>query len=211
MDRIWIFTTEIYVNDTVAVTPPMPLDVKNGLPGFELWFGTNPSNKCCFIFHLNTCVAMNTGNLTVHKWLMTTYLELVAEYIQFDNQHPFEPLQLHCAVEDLAVMESIHGNLKAIVLYWLWYGMTGKKVLLSFGLGDSIAVNSIVGVPTIKSWKTVLDFTSDTLLVKGLNTEFLLVYEATKHGLPPGVEFLSTNLCVHYPVASIMQLLCLPI
>lgn len=191
--RIWVFTADIMVSDTKSITPPMPLDVDNGLPGIELWFGTSSENECCFICHMDTCAAMNTGNLTVHKWVMTTYPELVAEYIQFDDQHPFEPLQLHCAVEDLASTESMHGKLTAIVRYWMRYELNGKKVLLSFGLGDSVAVNSIVGIPTIKSWKSVFDFGSDTLVAKSLNREFPLIYEATKHGLPPGVNFSSTD------------------
>ena len=125
--RLWVFTVDIFVSDTLAVTPPIPLDVDKGLPGIELWFGTNLSNECCFIFHMDTCAAMNTGNLTVHKWLMTKYPELGAEYIQFNKQCPFEPLQLHCAVEDLAITEYMHGNLTAIVQYWLLYESNGKK------------------------------------------------------------------------------------
>ena len=116
-----MFTVDIFVNDPITVTPPMPLDVDNVLLGIELWFGTNPTNECCFICHIETCAAMNTGNLTVHKWLITTYPELVAEYVQFDEQHPFEPLQLHCEVEDLASIDSMHGKLTSIVRYWLRY------------------------------------------------------------------------------------------
>ena len=60
--RIWVFTADILISDTKAITPPMPLDVDNGLPGIELWFGTSPDNECGFICHMDTCVAMNTGN-----------------------------------------------------------------------------------------------------------------------------------------------------
>ena len=48
---------------------------------------------------------MNTGNLTVHNCLMTQHPEIVAEYIQFDDTRPFEPLHLHYAVKDLAKTE----------------------------------------------------------------------------------------------------------
>ena len=44
---------------------------------------------------MDTYAAMNTGNLTVHKWLMTKYPELVAEYIQVNDSRPFEPLKLY--------------------------------------------------------------------------------------------------------------------
>ena len=100
---------------------------------------------------------MNTWNLLVHKWLMTMHPHLVAEYIKFDDSRPFEPLQLHCTVADLEQAKSIHGRL-TIVRYWLLYEQDGKGVLLLFGLGDSVTVKSIVGIPTIKAWKSIFVF-----------------------------------------------------
>ena len=67
-----------------------------------------------------------------------------------------------------------------------------EKVVLSFGLGASVAVNSIVGIPTIKEWKFVMDLESNTLVACGINTEFLMHYKATKHGIPKGIVFNST-------------------
>lgn len=90
----------ILVNDMRCISPPMPLDVDNGLPGLQFWFGTEASNEVGFIYHMDTCAAMNTKNLTVHKWVITNHPHFVAEYIQYDNIR-FKPLQFHCTVEDL--------------------------------------------------------------------------------------------------------------
>ena len=128
----------------------MPLDVDNGLPSIELWFGTDTTNEISFICHMDTCAAMNTGNFLVYKWLMMQKTDLVTEYIQFNDAHPFESLQLHWAVEDLATTKSMHGKLTEIVSYWLRCKQYGKCVLLSFGLGNSVAVNSLIGIPSIK-------------------------------------------------------------
>ena len=57
---------------------------------------------------------MNTGNLQVHKWLMTAHPTIVAEYIQYDDSDPFQPLQLYCAVNSLDDIESMHGKLTTI-------------------------------------------------------------------------------------------------
>ena len=195
INRLWAYSANIFISDTTSSTPPMPLDVDNGLPGIELWFGTSQEDELCFICHMDTCAAMNTGNLTVHKWLMTKYPHLVAEYIQFDDSRPFEPLKLHCAVEDLVATESLHGKLTSIVRYWIRYSKNDKKEILSFGLGDSVAVNSLVGIPTIKAWQYLLDFEDSSMISRGLNTKFPLIFEATKHGLPPGVGFLLQTLC----------------
>ena len=83
----------------------------------------------------------------------------------------------------------MHGKLTAIVRYWLQYEHGGKKVLLSFGLGANVAVNYIVGIPRLKSWKCIFDFETHKLVAGGINTKFPLHYEATKHGLPNGIAF----------------------
>ena len=52
------------------------------------------------------------------EWIMTTYPEIVAEYIQYDDNNPFEPIQLSCAVQDLNTVQAEHGKLTVIVHYW---------------------------------------------------------------------------------------------
>jgi len=191
--RLWVCFAHIMVSTQHPVTPPMPLDVDNGLPGIELWFGTESSSEVSFICHMDTCAAMNTGNLLVHQWLMSKFPHIVAEYIQYDDVKPFEPLQLHCAVNDLVKTESMHGKLTAIVRYWLRHKRDGKPVILSFGLGASVEVNSIVGITTIRQWNSVFDFSSNELVAKSINSRFPLIYESTKHGLPTGVHFSSED------------------
>ena len=75
--------------------------------------------------HLDTCAAMNTGNLRVHQWLMTKHHNIADEYLQY-NKTPFEPLQLQCAVKELQSVESEHGKLTAIVRYKLRYKQSEK-------------------------------------------------------------------------------------
>ena len=120
---------------------------------------------------------------------MKKHPHLVAEYNQIDDSRPFEPLQLHCAVMDLERVESMHGKLTVIVRCWLRYDRDGKGVLLSFNLGDSVTVNSIVDIPTIKAWKSIFDFNANIKVAKRFKTTFPLIYEATKHGLPVDTIF----------------------
>ena len=99
----------------------MPIDVDNGLPGIKLWFGREETNEADLLCHMDTYATMNTGNLAVHQWLITTQPYLVVEYIQYDDSRPFEPLQLHCADEDLSKTESMHGKLTGIARYCMRY------------------------------------------------------------------------------------------
>ena len=116
-----MFTMQILTTPASNITPPMPLDVDNGLPGVEMWFGRNKSSEGGMFCHLDSCAVINTGNLHVHKWLITTYLHLVIEYIQYDDTNPFQPFKLACVVRDHEMIDSMHGKLTTIVRYWLRY------------------------------------------------------------------------------------------
>ena len=141
---------------------------------------------------MDTCVTINTGNLMLHKWLVTQNPELVTEYIQFADTYPFDPIQVHCALEYLATIKSMYGKITVIVCYWLRYKQDGRCVLLSFGLGDSVAVHSLNGILTIKVWKVLLDFELDSMIARDVHVQFPLIFEATKHGLPPGIIFYAS-------------------
>ena len=54
-------------------------------------------------------------------------------------------------------------------------------------------VDSFVSISIIKAWQCLLDFNNNSIIVRGLNTRFPLIFEATKHGLPPGVIFLASD------------------
>ena len=103
---------------------------------------------------------MSTGNLQLHEWIMTAYPEIVAEYIQYDDNNPFEPIQLSCAVQDLNTVQADRGKLTAIVRYWNQYKVSDSErhMILSFDLGAGVAVNTIIGLPTLRQWGSSIDF-----------------------------------------------------
>ena len=68
----------------------------------------------------------------------------------------------------------MHRKLTAIVHYWLRYKQDGKQVILSFGLGDSVAVNSIVGILTIKALISLFDFETHELIARGLKKHLFM-------------------------------------
>ena len=96
--RLWVYVAQLLTTPTSRLCAPMPLDVDNGLPGIELWLGRDAASEVGLLMHLDSCAAMNTGNLSVHQWLMTKHPHLVVEYIKYGDAHPFDPLQLACVV-----------------------------------------------------------------------------------------------------------------
>lgn len=189
--RLFVTIGRVLVSTLAAKGAPMPLDVDNGLPGVEMRLGTTDDTEVTFICHVDTCAAMSTGNLQLHEWIMTTYPDIVAEYIQYDDNNPFEPIQLSCAVQDLNTVQAEHGKLTAIVRYWTRYkvGDSEKHMILSFGLGAGVAVNTIIGLPTLRQWGSSIDLGSNMLTAPALKIKFQMHYEPTKLGIPIGVEF----------------------
>ena len=60
---------------------------------------------------------------------------------------------------------------------------------LSFGLGESISVNAIIGLPTLKEWKLIMDMDSSCATSKLLGQEFPLTFKHAASGFPDGVAF----------------------
>ena len=74
----------------------IPLD--NDLPEIVLQAGTNDINMISFLCHLDLCTAMNTGNLLLHRYIMMQHPEIIAEYCQYDDSNPFQPICLQVAI-----------------------------------------------------------------------------------------------------------------
>ena len=97
---------------TVGSSPNLrarPLPLNNDLPAAVIRFGTLDENKIAFTCHLDSCAAMNTGNLHLHQWIMTQHPYIVDQYEQFDDEHPFRPITLDCVVPQ-SEAEKQHAN-----------------------------------------------------------------------------------------------------
>ena len=100
--RMYVYTENLLATPLHVPVLQMPLDSDNGLPGVVLWIGiTNNDDTIIFLAHFDTCAAMNTGNPSLDKYIMTKYPSLVAKFIQYDNADPFDPIILQCTVADL--------------------------------------------------------------------------------------------------------------
>ena len=170
---------------------PMPLALDNGLPSIQLRFGNENDKEVSFSTHVDSCAAMNVGNLRLHHWIITTNPNIVESYIQFDDENPFDPIALNCAVDKNPSTHTDMGNkLTAMVTYKTrYFDDKHNPVTLSFGLGANVAVNAIIGKPTLHQWRCVLDFDSNSLISRDLNTKFPLNYNSANSGIPAHVKF----------------------
>ena len=83
--------------------------------------------------------------------IITTNPDIANSYIRFDGEKHFDPICLNCALGE--ENKNLKGKLTFLVTLKTRYKDVNKKsVLLSFGLGKYIAVNSIIGKPSLNNW-----------------------------------------------------------
>ena len=151
---------------------------------------------------------MNTGNLTIHQYIITKHPSIVAEYIQFDDNNPFDPIRLECAVPQLALSDEKQGCLTAIVRYFTKYThKDGKPVILSFGLGKDVTVNAIIGLPTLRQWGGDIILSKNTFIAQNLNTEFPLDFKSANNFICPP-EFIPTRDFIRPPSIAQVRMQC---
>jgi hypothetical protein len=123
---------------------------------------------------------------------VTTYPEIVHSYEEFDDSQPFEAIRLVGAISDPAEFdEDTHGKLTAIVRYHMPYtDRDSSPTALCIALGSDVAVNTILGFPTITDFEIELRLRSPRSFYSSvLDHTFTFSQSEAKSGLPGGVEF----------------------
>ena len=72
----------------------MLIAIDNGLPHITFSLGSDPTLDPTLCGLMDTCGAPNTAYLLFHLWLMSERPDLVAEFISFGDDNPFEPIKL---------------------------------------------------------------------------------------------------------------------
>ena len=172
-----------------VIARKMPLSIDNDLPSTVLRFGSSDKNEIAFAVHCDSCAAMNTANELLHMWIMTTYPEIVLKYERYDDVVAFQPITLDCAIPT-SNAEKDKGKLSSVVTYKTRYHKEdGTMMTLSFGLGEDILVNAIIGLPTFREWQLVLDISENRVFSKMLNLSFDLSFQHAATGLPDNINF----------------------
>ena len=64
-----------------------------------------------------------------------------------------------------------------------------------FALGELVRVNAILGLPTIKEWKLVLDVDDGKAMSKVLGIYFDLDFQHAAQDFPKGVSLKKNTIC----------------
>ena len=158
---------------------PMPLRVDNGLPHVRLNLGETADATLSVLF--DSGAALSSGYLPYHLWIMRENPDIVASFERFDDSNPFEPIKLGGAIrhpEDYS--ESMHGQLTAIIRYKTPYvDNDGSPIHISFGLGNDMTVNTILGMPIIKDLGMIPNFRARLVICEDSPATFAIRYHET--------------------------------
>ena len=116
----------------------MPLTINNKLPSINIRFRSSKNHsEISFASHIDSCAAMDVGNIRIHQWVITTHPKIVSHYIQYNYENPFDTIQLNYAVEDYEKMKYTYGKLTALVVYnTIYFHPNSTKIIKTeFGLG----------------------------------------------------------------------------
>ena len=161
---------------------PMPIRVDNGLPHLCLNLGLDSDATLSVLF--DSGAALSSGYLPYHLWIMRENPDIVASFERFDDSNPFEPIKLGGAIrhpDDYNA--SLHGQLTAIIRYKTpYFDNDGSPIRISFGLGNDMTVNTILGMPVIKDLGMLPNFRTAVVTCDDSPATFEIRYHETSCG-----------------------------
>lgn len=172
----------------------MPIECDSNLPAIVIRLGKDDNSEVPVTFNLDSCAGMSTGNLTIHHYAMTMFPDCVYSYEEYNDANPFTPISLEGITSDGKDIENFEtGRLTAVVTYLTRYSIDNTPQTISFGLGNSIAVNGLIGLPQLKKWKMILDFDTNTASSKNIKLSWIMEFVDAARGLPSQVHFDSSK------------------
>ena len=100
---------------------------------------------------LDTGVAMNSGNLTYHLWVMSQCPEMVGEFIQCGDCTRYDVVQRLATLNlDSTHQPLDHEKMTAVIRYMTRYLVNKRDPLfIYFVLGNDVSLRYLLGLPTL--------------------------------------------------------------
>ena len=130
---------------------------------FQLGLKTNEYNHMRVL--VDTGAAMNLGYKDCHFCVMSQCPEIVAEYLQCDENTYYDTVQLLAALDLNVVPQSnTHDQMTAVVKYHTLYLVNDtESLIISFALDNDISLCSVLGLPNLLSMSATIDLQRGTI------------------------------------------------
>ena len=138
---------------------------------------------------VETSVAMYSGNIAYHLWVMSECLEMVGEIIQCGGKSDYDVVKLLAALDlDTSQQPLEHENMTAVIMYHTPYLVNKREALfLSFALGNDVSLRYVLDLPTLLAIGGSINLVKGEIVCSEIDRTFALSLEPTDKGLPDGV------------------------
>ena len=167
-------------NNSVEGNTTMPINIDNNLPCVDFALGQESGGNSIHLRMLvDSGAAMNSGNKAYHRQIVSQFPDIVTEYIECGPGTKYDLVQLKVAVtQSAAEADFTNGTLSAIIRYKTPYFVNSQQLILSFDLGDNLALRT-----TLIAMHGILDMVTNTLTLQKLDMKLPLVMTEPCSGL----------------------------
>ena len=155
---------------------------RNELPHIKLIISCfNGDNAICIKILYYTGAALSTGFLDDHENIWKNHPKVVATYEKFDGENPFDPIKLCGAITNPKYYdESRHELLSTMIEYYTPYKYSDSSAFtLTLALGVGMAVNSILGLPSIIEGEIEPKWKKNVYLAHAFKAKFPIEFQQT--------------------------------
>ena len=155
----------------------MPINIDNNLPCVVFELGHETGGKAILLRILvDSGAAMNSDNKNYNHKIMSQFPDIEAEYIEWGPETKYDLVQLKVAVtQSAAEADFTNGTLSAIIWYETLYFVNSQQLILSFALGDNLALRTILGTPSLIAMHGILHMFNNTHTLQKLDMKLPLV------------------------------------
>ena len=109
----------------------MPIKINNSHPSINFRFGGKKDDDNRMMMMVDTSTAIKTGNLNYHLWVMSQCQEIVAKYLQCEEDTEYEVVQLLAILDlNMEFKPSTPGHMTAVMLYHTSFYVNKKDPLI---------------------------------------------------------------------------------
>ena len=163
--------------------PLLPISIDSNLPHIKLGIGKQDEPDITLLVAYDTCAVLNVGYLKYHMEVIKKYPHVVRT-IEWAKDK-YTPLNLTGVIKDDS-QKSVQGQLVGVIEYTMPYlTEDGGETSFKVAVGNSVAVNTIIGMSMIKPAKLSLDL-EDSVVNPGIlkTTPFKVQFKGTMRSLP---------------------------
>lgn len=123
-----------------------------------------------------TCASLCTGCKSFHQWFATQVPSTISKFVECGPSTPYDDITFCTAIkDDIGTLSPVSTFTLVVKCHILYTSSEGNPVILFFGIGNNIAMKTIIKIPALKSFETLVNLQHNTLNCKAISHIFRLL------------------------------------